>query len=639
VFVSLKNKLLNVAVILFLGLFCLEIMPQEGLPETLSSEEIRLDLSKSANNWFTMASLSQSWDIYGLSFLLESGVSEPRKPITVEVYRVIDENQARRILNLERIRRQVIYPKDLNKKRFYALFFRGNKKGKAHIGDYKSFVGGASDQFIINIKTKNQIYIYLQQNPGSDLEFKIPEVARKHKRSVFWDRLLGRQKDVGLAQIHQGAILHWVTVPMWGCFAGTILSDVEKPYFFLTPLFYLFLFEWSVIFILMRIFFGRGYLHEQEPRRVLSVIFFASFFATCLYYSTASADFLGGDNFDMQLCQFTYKDTHYPGYPIMLLFGYLFGILMPVGNFMYKANLFAAFCASLGIGFFAGAAYRIVNQRGLAVMLALLLATTQTVWNYSVVAQNYSILILFQCLLIFAVVHLQLQPNFSSFFRFFIFAFLAPIAHMTNAPGVLFITPVVIMRYWKLHRFNFYKFLRIFLTLFAIFVILYSPLFFKKHTYNYPAVMVKNAEGKFKIDAKNARTFFGYITGNSPSQAKASNGITSILKNSGLVYVLKSQLPKALFLLNYGYGYIFVILGVIGLALLFIFRAKYLITWYLFFMIFGNMVLNCGELVFFHNLRPDDYVLTVHQIPAIICLSFAISGILLLLKKEKGNLF
>jgi len=636
--VLLKSRLFNLAAILLLSVACLGIKPQVGSAETLSSEEIRLDLSKSADNWFMMAPLSQSWDIYGLSFLLESGTSEPRGPIMVEVYRLAGENQARQVLNLERIRRQVIYPKDLNKKRFYTIFFRGNKKGKAHVSDYKQFVGGASDRFIINIKTKNPIYIYLQQYPDNDSELKVYDAARMNKRISFWGRLLGRQKDLGIRQIHQGAILHWVTVPMWGCFAGTILSDAEKPYFFLTPLFYLFLFEWAIIFVLMLIFFGSNFLREQEPRRIFSVIFFASFLATCLYYSTASTDFLGGDNFDMQLCQFTYKDTHYPGYPIMLLFGYLFGILMPVGNFMYKSNLFATLCASIGIGFFAGAAYRIIDRRGLAVMLALLLATTQTVWNYSVVAQNYSMLILFQCLLIFAVVHLQLQPNFSSFFKFMVFAFLAPIAHMTNAPGVLLITPIVIIRYWKVHRFNFYKFLRIFVALLTIFVILYSPLFFRRHANNYPAVMVRNTEGKLRIDAKNTRIFFGYISGNSPVQSKATNGISDILKNNGVINVLKSQMPKALVLLNYGYGYIFVILGVIGLALLFIFRVKYLITWYLFFMIGGNMVLNCGELLFFHGLRPDDYVLTVHQIPTIICLSFAISGILLLLNRKKENL-
>lgn len=635
----LKNRLLSLTAIIFLMVSCLGVIPKAGLAETILLEETRIDLSGSSNNWFMVAPLSESWDIYGLSFLLEAGIPDPQGIIMVEVYRAAGANQAKQTLNLERIRIQKIYPKDLNEKRFYTIFFRGNKKGKAHVSDYKPFVGGANDRFIINIKTKNKIYIYLQQDTKSELDLKLNTAKSINIRLTFWGKLFSRQRVVKLGQIHQRAILHWVTVPMWGCFAGTVLSDAEKPYFFLTPLFYLFLFEWAIIFVLMRIFFGKNFLREQESWRIFSVVFFTSFIATCLYYATVSTDFLGGDNFDMQLCQFTYKDTHYPGYPIMLLFGYLFGVLMPVGNFMYKANLFATLCASMGIGFFAGAAYRIFNQRALAVMLALFLATTQTVWNYSVVAQNYSMLILFQCFLIFAVVHLQLRPNFSSFFKFCVFAFLAPIAHMTNAPGVLFILPVVIIRYWKVHRFNFYKFLRIFLTLLAIFVILYSPLFFRRHANNYPAVMVRDAEGKLRIDSKNVHIFFGYITGNSSVQSKATNGITDILKKNGVVNVLKSQLPKALFLLNYGYGYIFVILGVIGLVLLFIVKAKYLITWYLFFMIAGNMVLNCGELLFFHGLRPDDYVLTVHQIPTIICLSFSISGIILLvLKKEEVDL-
>jgi len=188
-----------------------------------------------------------------------------------------------------------------------------------------------------------------------------------------------------------------------------------------------------------------------------------------------------------------------------------------------------------------------------------------------------------------------------------------------------------VVRYWRIHRFNFYKFSRILLCLTAIFIILYSPLFFKKNPTNYPPVFVQDSQGKTIFDRNNVTTFFRYITGDTPGKERRS-GIVKVIKENGVVGVFKKSFFRALAVLNYGYGYFFMIIGILGFILFFILKIKSILSWYLFFTIAGNMFLNCCELILYQGL--DDYGLTMHQLPMIIALSFAISGIFLFLSRK-----
>jgi hypothetical protein len=76
-------------------------------------------------------------------------------------------------------------------------------------------------------------------------------------------------------------------------------------------------------------------------------------------------------------------------------------------------------------------------------------------------------------------------------------------------------------------------------------------------------------------------------------------------------------------------------MGGIGLIFLLIYKQKELITWYLVFTLIGNFIFSCSELAFY-SPHPEDYMLTVHQIPSIIILSFAMAGVTLFVTMKRG---
>ncbi|MDD5687499.1 MAG: DUF2723 domain-containing protein [Elusimicrobia bacterium] len=453
-----------------------------------------------------------------------------------------------------------------------------------------------------------------------------------------------------IGSIYNNAYIKWVTSPMWGNLAGIILSDIEKPYNFIMPFIYLLLFEIIAIAILGFMFYGKRLIREKEKRDIFSVILITGFITAILYFATVCTGFLGGDNYEIQMAQYLYKDVHFPGYPIMILLGYWFGKLMPVGNYMYKANLFAVFCSSIGISFFAGALYNYTKHKASSILIALIMATTQTIWNYSVVAQDYSVSILFQCLLLFAIVNIQEEPTYKSYFNLIVIAFLAPIAHMTNAIGSLFIMGLTTIWFWRTHRFNIKKILYIVLSLSTIIIILYTPLALIENPTNY-AQIVKYTDWKNQFVEKNTgyenivistnslKIFSGYITGNGPGTNRRS-GIIGKFSEKGISYIIIKGFSGYLRILGYGYGYMLIFISVLGLLLLLVYKKRNMIIWYLLFTFIGNIIFNCTEF-FYYEFKYLDYALTAHQLPSIIILSFSIVGIVIyflrnqLMKEQK----
>jgi len=194
----------------------------------IKNDEVKLDLSVNKDNWFIMEPLTESWKIHGVSLLLESDKYKPKNPIEIKVYQIWQSTVSLDNLTLKEVRTVKVYPKDLNKKRYYTIFFRDyNHKKKKYI---PFSIEDVKDRYIVNVRVKQKAFVYLATNSSDKFTFTL---------------------DKNVKQIvHNNAYIKWVTVPTWGMFAGTILSAMEKPYKFITPFFYLLLFEIIAVIII-----------------------------------------------------------------------------------------------------------------------------------------------------------------------------------------------------------------------------------------------------------------------------------------------------------------------------------------------------------------------------------------------------
>jgi hypothetical protein len=593
-----------------------------------AEEFTALNLVPLEKYWFAVPPPQVDVRAYGISFALSSDKCTWSDPIDFTLYQI--DKQTKEKYEVSEVFKTRIYPRDIDKFRFYNVFF---------VKDLDEVDSGPQKIFLDVAKGKQCLMTLTTSAP---MRFHFQGAICKAGVKIEGPAGLFPGETRGNVELYTNGLIRLISDPFGSAHTGVPISGLESPPGILAFLASIALVCLVVILILF-IVPGQAVFSEQWRQLAILVVGTSSVIFI-LYFITAAPEFLSGDTNEMQVSWYLYQDVHFPGYPLGLLLGHLYQKIFPFGNFMYKANLFAATCSAIGVGFFAGAIYLLTKHKTSAVLISLVMATTQTIWNYSVVAQNYSVSILFQCLLLFAIVNLQKHPTYPSFFKVIIFAFLAPIAHMTNAPGAIVIILTATVWYWRTHRFQLFKITKIILSLGLIVVILYSPLLLMKSPRNYPPVISKSSDHNLlTFNKNNFYTFLNFITGdNSPHKEKIPrrSGIINTVKTQGIFVILRNQSLRYLKLLGFGYGYLFAVMGGMGLVFLLIYKKKELITWYLAFTLIGNYIFNCSELAFYSScpggLHPEDYVLTTHQIPSIIILSFAMVGVILFITMKRG---
>lgn len=607
---------------IFAALVSLFYAPITGAEETPLTA---LDLVPHEKYWFAVPPPQADVRAYGISVALSSDKCTWSDPIDFKFYQI--NKQTKEKYEVSEVFKTRIYPRDIDKLRFYNVMFVKDLD-EVYSEQQKTFLDVAKGkQCLMTLTVSVPMCFYFQG------------AINKTKAIIEGPAGLFPGDTRGKVELYTNGLIRLISDP-YG-YTGVPVSGLESPPGVLAFLAGIALVGLIVILIL---FVVPGDTILSESWRQLAILVGGtSSVIFILYFITAAPEFLSGDSLEMQMCWYLYKDLHFPGYPLGLLLGHLYQMIFPFGNFMYKANLFAATCSAVGVGFFAGAIYLLTKHKTSAVLIALVMATTQTIWNYSVVAQNYSVSILFQCLLLFAIVNLQKHPTYPSFFKVIILAFLAPIAHMTNAPGSLFIIFIATVWYWRTHRFQLFKITKIILALGVIVVVLYGPLLLMKSPRNYPPVFSESQDHNvLTFNKNNFYTFLNFITGDGPRKDKIPrrSGIINTVKTHGVFVILKNQSLRYLKHLGFGYGYLFTVMGGMGLIFLLMYKKKELITWYLAFTLIGNYIFNCSEFTYYsttpNHLHPEAYVLTAHQLPSIVILSFAMAGIILFIKMKKG---
>jgi len=100
------------------------------------------------------------------------------------------------------------------------------------------------------------------------------------------------------------------------------------------------------------------------------------------------------DTFEFQVTALRPGIAHPTGYPLYVLLGKLF-TLLPLGTLAWKVNLTSAVCASAAAGAVYLLIHRLTKSCIFAVLAALALAWSSTVWSQAVVAEVYALNLLF----------------------------------------------------------------------------------------------------------------------------------------------------------------------------------------------------------------------------------------------------
>ncbi|MGC9394688.1 MAG: glycosyltransferase family 117 protein [Anaerolineae bacterium] len=114
-----------------------------------------------------------------------------------------------------------------------------------------------------------------------------------------------------------------------------------------------------------------------------------------LVYLTGLSPYVGrADTFEFQVTALRLGIAHPTGYPLYVLLGKLF-TLLPLGTLAWKVNLTSAVCAAGATGLVYLLIYRITRHSTIAVLAALALAWSSTVWSQAVIAEVYALNLLF----------------------------------------------------------------------------------------------------------------------------------------------------------------------------------------------------------------------------------------------------
>jgi hypothetical protein len=216
----------------------------------------------------------------------------------------------------------------------------------------------------------------------------------------------------------------------------------------------------------------------EEPRpgpsggRLFAVAFLASL---VLYVSTMAPTVTSEDSGELITAAYTLGIAHPPGYPLWCILGKLFTFI-PLGSVAWRVNLLSAVLGAVSVGLLALVTDRFARHGRLALTAALLFAVGRDFWSQCVIAEVYTLNVLFIVLLLWLLLRfedaLKLRWLYLAVFR----VGLGLTAHSTMGPlAVLFLA-------WLFLR-HLYLFLRplLLVNLLAAFllglsVILYLPI-------------------------------------------------------------------------------------------------------------------------------------------------------------------
>jgi 4-amino-4-deoxy-L-arabinose transferase-like glycosyltransferase len=116
----------------------------------------------------------------------------------------------------------------------------------------------------------------------------------------------------------------------------------------------------------------------------------AGILSLALYARTLATGVLPSDSGEFQVLAYQVGIAHTTGYPVYMLLAKLFITLVPVGSVAYRVNLFSAFMGALTVAGVYLSAKLLSKSAWAALVGALALMVSYTLWSQSVIAEVYT---------------------------------------------------------------------------------------------------------------------------------------------------------------------------------------------------------------------------------------------------------
>lgn len=114
-----------------------------------------------------------------------------------------------------------------------------------------------------------------------------------------------------------------------------------------------------------------------------------------LYIKTLSPSVYTFDSAELAAGAYALGIVHPTGYPLYLLLAKLFTLLVPFGDVAYRVNLFSALCAALALVVLRRIALNLTGSPAASLLAAAVFGLTYALWSEAVVAEVYTLHILF----------------------------------------------------------------------------------------------------------------------------------------------------------------------------------------------------------------------------------------------------
>ncbi len=171
-------------------------------------------------------------------------------------------------------------------------------------------------------------------------------------------------------------------------------------------------------------------------------------FGLCLavYILTLAPGVLGGDSGEFQYIPYILGIAHPTGYPLYTFWGWLWTHLLVIGNVAYRMNLFSAFGGALTAGVLYLIIHRVTGRHVPAVAAALFLAFSPTFWFESIIAEVYTLNLLFTALCLLLLLRWQERKT-----KLELFAFIYGLS-LTHHRDMILLLPAFVIFIYEVKR-------------------------------------------------------------------------------------------------------------------------------------------------------------------------------------------
>ena len=196
-----------------------------------------------------------------------------------------------------------------------------------------------------------------------------------------------------------------------------------------------------------------------------ALAFLVGLLALVLYMRTLAPGLLGGDSGEFQFAAWLGGFAHPTGYPLYLLLGYGWTHLLRLGDPAWRMNAFSALWGGLAIGLIYLLALRVLQltitsgpsfavQRLAALFVALTFAVTPTFWSQAVIAEVYTLHIVFVAAVLLGLVTWAAQPSGHQNYRPLYWTAAIYGLSLAHHRSMLLLAPAIAIYLWQNRRWD-----------------------------------------------------------------------------------------------------------------------------------------------------------------------------------------